>query len=211
MWGWRLTGCWGFAVRELPLGASRPTVSEQGAAAQRGSGKATNAQDKTKHRDDWDLFYFELTLFLKHCCRVTSWFFVWLKLRQRFQLSVDFVSFDLFWISIPVCLHALCVRLWKSSSVCFFCFFVRGEGGCFVRPISVFYNIIAILIDLFCCLNYSFLFYQFKEYIICIEISPTGIQNQMQIILFNIKTFKKSVICLKNCSKMQSGSLLLKF
>lgn len=38
------------------------------------------------------------------------------------------------------------------------------------------------------------------------------IQNQMQIILFNIKTFKKkSVICLKNCSKMQSGRLLLKF
>lgn len=39
------------------------------------------------------------------------------------------------------------------------------------------------------------------------------IQNQMQIILFNIKTFFffKSVICLKNCSKMQSGRLLLKF
>lgn len=128
MWGWRLTGCWGFAVRELPLGASQPTVSEQGAAAQRGSGKATNTQDKTKHRDDWDLFYFELTLFLKHCCRVTSWFFVWLKLRQRFQLGVDFVSFDLFWISIPVCLHALCVCLWKSSSVWFFVLFFLCMG-----------------------------------------------------------------------------------
>lgn len=31
--GWRPAGGPGFAVRELPLGASRPTVSEQAAAA----------------------------------------------------------------------------------------------------------------------------------------------------------------------------------
>lgn len=60
--------------------------------------------------------------------------------------------------------RALCVFMKIFFSLVFcFVFVVRGEGDCFVRPISVFCNIIAILIDLFCCLNYTFLFTNLKN------------------------------------------------
>lgn len=87
----------------------------------------------------------------------------------------------------------------------FLFFFVRGEGDCFVRPISVFYNIIAILIDLFCCLNYTFLFYQFKEYIICIEISPTGI-HVFKFCKFKIKC-KSFYLILRHLKKKKCNLL----
>lgn len=152
MWGWRAAGD-SLCESSLLVPVSLLLVSR--ALPHRGSGKAANTHKIKQCTGTTEIFYFELTLFLKLCCRVTSWFFVWLKLRQRFQLSVDFVSFDLFWTSILVCLHSVCV--YENLLQFVFVLFVRGEGDCFVRPISVFYNIIAILIDLFCCLNDTFL------------------------------------------------------
>lgn len=120
----RLTGCWGFAVRELPLGASQPTVSEQGAAAQRLRQSCKHTQDKTMHRDDWDLLFWA--------------YFIFKALLQGHQLILRLIEaetkisaqcrfcFIWFILNIHPGVFTLCVCLWKSSSVCFICAWGRG-------------------------------------------------------------------------------------
>lgn len=123
MWGWRLTGCWGFTVWELPLGASQPTVSEQGAAAQRGSGKATNThtQDKTMHRDDWDLFYFE-----------GQAYFIFKALLQGHQLILRLIEAE--------------TKISAQCRFCFIWFILNIHPGVFTRALCVFMKIFFSLV-----------------------------------------------------------------